>query len=100
MPSWKTKFEVHWAPAVKTWTPGWIVADFAGAQAEELAGAISVTASARAVERKTILLRNGASLGIWAPSAPTEIAEKRYPIVSSSNHDPLVAPVADRPQCR
>jgi hypothetical protein len=31
--SWKTKFDVHWAPSVKTCTPGWTVAWPTGAQA-------------------------------------------------------------------
>ena len=30
-PSVKTKFDVHWAPSVKVMTPGWTVADAAGA---------------------------------------------------------------------
>ena len=38
MPSLKTKFDVHCAPLVKVWTPGWIVADAAGAQAEASGG--------------------------------------------------------------
>src|SRR3954471_12050589 len=34
VPEVKTKFAVHWAPAVKVCTPGWTVAVDAGAQAE------------------------------------------------------------------
>ena len=32
-PSVKTKLAVHWAPSVYIWTPGWIWAVAAGAQA-------------------------------------------------------------------
>jgi hypothetical protein len=31
VPLKNTKFAVHWAPAVKVWTPGWMVAVAAGA---------------------------------------------------------------------
>src|SRR4051812_22177440 len=33
-PSLKTKFAVHWAPSVNVWTPGWTVAEPAGAHAD------------------------------------------------------------------
>src|SRR3954470_4848169 len=33
VPSLNTKFAVHWAPLVNVWTPGWMVALSAGAQA-------------------------------------------------------------------
>ena len=37
---------VHWPPAVYVWTPGWMVADDAGAQAD--AGAEGMKAAPRA----------------------------------------------------
>src|SRR6266511_1507613 len=50
-PSWKTKFEVHWAPSVMVWTPGWIVAWSAGAQADAPAGANAKAEIAAAATR-------------------------------------------------
>jgi hypothetical protein len=45
-PSLKMKLAVHWAPSVWVWTPGWIGAVPAGAQADAAAGAIRNSASA------------------------------------------------------
>jgi hypothetical protein len=44
----KTKFDVHWAPAVNVITPGWIFACPAGAQADA-AGANSTTRNPKAI---------------------------------------------------
>lgn len=41
--SWKTKFDVHCAPSVNTWTPGWMVAELAGAHADAGDGAMART---------------------------------------------------------
>ena len=49
--SWKTKLEVHCAPSVNTWTPGWIVAELAGAHAEAADGAIARTEIATTRDR-------------------------------------------------
>ena len=45
-PSLKTKFDVHCAPSVNVMTPGWTVADDAGAHADATAGTIIASNSA------------------------------------------------------
>src|ERR1700760_1319049 len=50
-PSVKMKFAVHWAPSVNVWTPGWIVAVAAGAQADAAEGAMASAATAAAAAR-------------------------------------------------
>src|SRR5882724_10395496 len=47
VPSLNTKFAVHWAPLVNVWTPGWIVALPAGAQARA-PGAVTSSATSDA----------------------------------------------------
>src|SRR3954469_2289000 len=55
-PSKKTKFAVHWPPAVNVWTPGWTVADDAGAHVGAPNAAAGSTTSAAVVA--TIVVRN------------------------------------------
>jgi hypothetical protein len=52
------KFAVHWAPAVSVWTPGWIVADEAGAQALAVVGTAARTATTRMSTRAFLNIRN------------------------------------------
>src|SRR3954453_9320204 len=68
------KFAVHWAPSVNVWTPGWIGAVAAGAQAEAVPARTSIAARGgkRGGERHTDLqldlpCRNGSRYAM-APS--------------------------------
>jgi hypothetical protein len=44
-PSLKMKCDVHWAPSVSVWTPGWIAAVAAGAHAEAAGASASVAST-------------------------------------------------------
>src|SRR5205823_12038376 len=62
-PSSKTKLDVHWAPLVNVITPGWTVADAAGAHAEA-AGASAATPRAATVKASTMSFLKVRLLGI------------------------------------
>src|SRR6185312_15989569 len=83
--SQNTKFAVHWAPSVRTWTPGWIVALAAGAHvgAAEADAAPVAHSRARAARRRSRARRCMAGL------------RRRSTVMGATTHVPR-ATCADR----
>src|ERR1041385_5352623 len=64
------KFAVHWAPLVKSCTPGWIGAELAGAQAGAATAVRDGPAHPREVATRTAMSRMGRSRVPMAHALP------------------------------